>query len=45
MRVASHPERSGGRPSTSLRFAQDAPAAQSKDVHANSLIVVDAITP
>jgi len=26
-----HSERSGGRPSTSLRFAQDAPAAQSKD--------------
>ena len=28
-----HPERSGGRPSTSLRFALDAPAAQSKDAH------------
>ena len=26
-----HPEQSGGRPSTSLRSAQDAPAAQSKD--------------
>jgi glycosyltransferase involved in cell wall biosynthesis len=27
----AHPERSGGRPSTPLRSAQDAPAAQSKD--------------
>jgi hypothetical protein len=26
-----HPERNGGRPSTSLRSAQDATAAQSKD--------------
>ncbi len=29
--IGEHPERSGGRPSTSQRSAQDAPAAQSKD--------------